>query len=352
MKEVDYIIVGFGLAGMAFAEICERSRKTFIVIDKEVENASLVAAGLYNPVILKRYSLPYKALEQFDMALSFYKKMEEKLGITILNALPVRKVFYAIEDQNNWFSASDAMGLDRFVNPVIVKNTTNVVRAPFDFGEVSETGKLDIKHLQNTFKNYLKNKNAFAKASFSHSDIQFEESHVIYQDYKAKHIVFAEGFGIKSNPFFNKLPLVGNKGEYIIIKAPLLQLDAAIKSSFFIVPLGDDLYKVGATYNWTDKDWNTTEVAKEELIEKLSGLITVPFEVVDQIAGIRPTTGDRRPLVGIHPEYKQLCILNGLGTRGVMAAPMFAKYLFDLIEYQKPLLKEIDILRFPKKFVR
>ena len=139
------------------------------------------------------------------------------------------------------------------------------------------------------------------------------------------------------------------RDRYIIVKAPLLRLDAAIKASFFIVPLGNDLYKVGATYNWTDKDWDTTEVAKEELIEKLRGLITVPFEVVDQIAGMRPTTGDRRPLVGIHPEYKQLSILNGLGTRGVMAAPMFANCLFDLIEKGKPLEKEMDIMRFPKK---
>jgi len=218
--------------------------------------------------------------------------MEEKLSVTILNDLPVRKVFYAVEDQNNWFAASDAVGLNRFINPRLVKNKTNTVRAPFDFGEVSETGRL----------------------------VHFKENHVIYQNYKAKHIVFAEGFGIKSNPFFNKLPLVGNKGEYIIVKAPLLRLDAAIKASFFIVPLGNDLYKVGA-----------------------------PFEVVDQIAGMRPTTGDRRPLVGIHPEYKQLSILNGLGTRGVMAAPMLANCLFDLIEKGKPLEKEMDIMRFPKK---
>ncbi len=349
MKEVDYIIVGFGLAGMAYAEVCEQSQKTFVVIDKEVENASRVAAGLYNPVILKRYSLPYKALEQFDKALVFYKKMEEKLGVTILSDLPVRKVFYNIEDQNNWFTASDAIGLNRFVNSTIVKNTTNVVRAPFDFGEVAETGKLDVVKLQGSFKKYLENKNAFAKASFNHSDIQFKNNHVIYQAYKAKHIVFAEGFGMKSNPFFAKLPLVGNKGEYIIIKSPLLKLDAAIKSSFFIIPLGDNLYKVGATYNWTDKDWFFTSIARKELEDKLSELVTVPFEVVGQIAGVRPTTGDRRPLVGIHPKYDQLCILNGLGTRGVMAAPMFANCLFNLIENKEPLLKEIDILRFPKK---
>ena len=58
MKEVDYIIVGLGLAGIAFAEHCERANKRFVVFDQGGDGASRVAAGLYNPVILKRYSLP------------------------------------------------------------------------------------------------------------------------------------------------------------------------------------------------------------------------------------------------------------------------------------------------------
>ena len=134
---------------------------------------------------------------------------------------------------------------------------------------------------------------------------------MLYENYQASKIVFAEGFGIKRNPYFGALPLVGNKGEYIIIKAPELQLSEAIKTSFFVVPLGEDLYKVGATFNWTDKDWETTKSAQEELIEKLKTLISCDYEIVSQEAGMRPTTGDRRALLGVHPKFKQLAFLMG-----------------------------------------
>ena len=39
-------------------------------------------------------------------------------------------------------------------------------------------------------------------------------------------------------------------------------------------------------------------------------------------------------------------VLNGLGTRGVMIAPYVSKQLFDFIEDEKPLEKEINISRF------
>ena len=62
--------------------------------------------------------------------------------------------------------------------------------------------------------------------------------------------------------------------------------------------------------------------------------------------GVRPTVKDRRPLIGTHPTYKNLHILNGLGTRGVMLAPAMALDLFDCIEKGKSLDKSIDIKRF------
>jgi len=178
----------------------------------------------------------------------------------------------------------------------------------------------------------------------------FNDNEVHYEQYAAQKIVLAEGYGVKQNPYFKNLPLVGNKGEYIIIKAPDLQLDAALKTSFFIVPLGEHLYKVGATFNWDDKDSITTSSAREELIEKLKTLTTCDYEIVDQEAGMRPTTGDRRALLGVHPKYPQLALLNGLGTRGIMASPLLAGYLFDFLEKGIALPEEVDIMRFPKKF--
>lgn len=349
MKKVDYIIVGLGLAGIAFCEECEKAGKSFVVFDKGNEGASRVAAGLYNPVILKRYSLPWKAITQFDLAIPYYRALEKKLHSSFMHDMPVRKVFHSIEDQNNWFAASDALGLKRFVKAAVVNVEDTQIEAPFNYGEVQETGRVDIKKLQRLYESYLKERCAFAKAEFDYSKISFSDDAVIYDTYKARHVICAEGYGIKNNPYFNRLPLVGNKGEYIIVEAPKLKLTAAIKTSFFIVPLGNDLYKVGATFNWTDKDWETSIEACDELRVKFENLVDTPYEIVDQEAGIRPTTGDRRPLLGKHPKFPQMVLLNGLGTRGIMASPLLAQYLFQFLENDVSLPEEVTIMRFPKK---
>jgi len=349
MNQYDYIIVGLGLAGLSFCEWLERIGKSFMVFDPDGEGASKIAAGLYNPVILKRYTLPWKAIEQFDLTMDFYGALEKKLGIPILHKLPLQKVFSSVEDQNNWFAASDRSGLDRFVKAEVVRNENKIINAPHDFGEVRETGRIDIKKLQQRYRVYLKAKNILIEERFDHQQIQLEKEGAVYQNFETKCIVFAEGFGMKHNPFFNTLPLVGNKGEYIIVKAPDLKLSTALKSSFFVVPLGDDLYKVGATFNWEDKDWKTTEFAKAELVGKLEKLISCDFEIVDQEAGMRPTTGDRRALIGVHSEHPQLALLNGLGTRGIMAGPYLAKMLFEYMEEGISLLPEVDCNRFKKQ---
>ncbi len=352
MKEYDYIIVGLGLAGIAFCEECERAGKTFYVFDKGLNGASSVAAGLYNPVILKRYTLPWMATEQFDRALPYFRELENKLGATLMHSMPVHKVFSSIEDQNNWFAASDNPALKRFISPNIKKNTSKLINAPYGYGEVLETGRIDIKTLQAKYAAYLEAQKIFAKAEFSHSDLTFTEAGVIYNTIKASRVVFAEGYGIKSNPFFKEVPLVGNKGEYIIVSAPGLKLDNAIKSSFFIVPLGDDMYKIGATYNWQEKDTEPSQEARLELIAKWEAMVETPYTLVEQEAGVRPTTGDRRALIGVHPEHEQLALLNGLGTRGVMAGPTLAFYLFEFLENGTAFPKEVDVMRFPKKFGR
>jgi len=68
--------------------------------------------------------------------------------------------------------------------------------------------------------------------------------------------------------------------------------------------------------------------------------------VIEHVAGIRPTVKDRRPLVGRHPEYSNIYVLNGLGTRGVMIAPYVAQELYNYIQHDIPLDPEIDIKRF------
>jgi glycine/D-amino acid oxidase-like deaminating enzyme len=124
----------------------------------------------------------------------------------------------------------------------------------------------------------------------------------------------------------------------------------AIKSSVFMIPLGNDLYKVGANYDRNTSNSLPTENTKKELMKKLDGLLTCEYEVVGHEAGIRPTVKDRKPLVGQHPKCDSLFVLNGFGSHGIMIGPWAAEKLFARIEKGITLPQEVDISRYSKDF--
>lgn len=346
MKSVDYIIVGCGLASISFCEQLRQNKHSFVVFDDESQKSSLVAAGLYNPVILKRFSEVWKAKEQLEIALPVYQSIEDDLNITIDYKLKLLRRFTSVEEQNMWFNASDKPKLEPYLSLQLLKNTNGNIDAPFGFGEVLNAGRLDTETLIDSYKSFLRSNDCLIDTTFSYDLLQVEDSVVHYKEIKAKNVVFSEGFGVKKNPYFKNLPLNGTKGEVLTIKSKVLQLSQAIKSSVFVIPLGNDLYTVGSTYNWEDKSNRPTQEGKDELISKLKTFITCDFEVVDHVAGIRPTVKDRRPLVGRHSEFPNLYVLNGLGTRGVMIAPYVAQELYKFIEKNKSLDPEININRF------
>ena len=346
---IDFLIVGNGLAGISFAEIALQNNKSVFVFDNNSQPSSRVAGGLYNPVVLKRFSEVWKAKEQIDFAFPLYHNIQTKLDVVFDFEMPILRKLFSIEEQNNWFQAADKPNLAPFLDSKLVTNSYESIASPFHYGKVNHTGYLEISILIEAYSNYLKSLNSFSDDAFVYDEIEFLDGFIQYKNIKARHIIFAEGFGLHANPYFNDLPLDGTKGELLIIKAPKLQLDVVVKSSVFILPIGNDLYKVGATYDWSDKTNNPTEAGKQELVEKLSELISCDFEIIQHFAGVRPTVKDRRPLVGTHPIHSQLHVLNGLGTRGVMLGPYLSNQLFQHIENSIPLEKEIDIIRCYKK---
>lgn len=343
---IDYLIVGSGLAGIAFAEQALQHGKSILVFDNHSSQSSKVAGGIYNPVILKRFSGLSGAQQQLDEMNLFYQQISSRLGQDFNHPMPVLRKFVSIEEQNNWFAASDKPSLSPFLSTKIVARQFPFIASPFDYGEVLQTGFVDTKAFVKSYQQYLKGNGMLADSTFEYDAIEATGDGVSYKSLKARRIVFADGFGIRNNPFFSDLPLTGTKGELLIVRAPELEIDSIIKSDVFVIPLGNHEYKVGATYEWTDKTETPTEEAKQELKEKLEKLISCNFEIVSQEAGIRPTVKDRKPLIGTHAEYKNIHILNGLGTRGVMLAPAMAKALFNHIENGVALAPEIDIKRF------
>ena len=341
----DYLIVGSGLSGVMLCEALRKRGKTFKVISNKSQQASIVASGLYNPVVLKRFNKAWDAEKHLPVAMSAYEELELFLGIKIDYKLPIYRLFSSIAEQNNWIIASDKIPLKPYLISNIKINTNQNIYAPYGYGEVKNTGRIDTKLLLESYSNVLNNEKLISHESFEYDKLKISKK-IVYKGIESENIIFSEGFGVRQNPFFNYLPIEGTKGELIIINAPKLNSEVIIKSSVFIIPIGKNNYLVGSTYAWDDFNNDPTINAKNKLLNKLDKLVLCPYKVVYQRAGIRPTVIDRRPLVGQHKSHENLYILNGLGSRGVLIAPTVANALINFIEDKLPLQKEINISRF------
>jgi S-adenosylmethionine synthetase len=66
--------------------------------------------------------------------------------------------------------------------------------------------------------------------------------------------------------------------------------------------------------------------------KKLEELVSFPFQIISQEWGMRPTTRDRKPIMGAHPEDPSVIIFNGLGTKGVSLSPYLSPNLVAWLE--------------------
>ncbi|WP_298367846.1 FAD-binding oxidoreductase [uncultured Lutibacter sp.] len=344
--KIDYIIVGLGLAGLSFSRELEKNGKSYIVYEDNSQNSSIVAGGMYNPVILKRFTPVWNAIEQLNLALPFYKDLEKKFNKKYDYSVDIYRIFKTIEEQNNWFIASDKPRLSNYMVSEILHEKYEGIQSNFGFGKLINTGRIDTKSLINDYRNYLLTMGLLKNESFNYEKLKLDQSNCTYEEFQATKVVFCEGFGLSTNPFFNYLPMKEAKGELLVIHAPKLKVDFLIKAAVFVMPLGNNYYKVGATFNWKDKSKNPTQEGKNELISKLESFLTVPYKIVEHVAGIRPTIKDRRPLLGKHPKHNNLAVFNGLGTRGVMIAPLAAKTLYNHLEKGVELDNDFTINRF------
>lgn len=345
MKHIDYIIVGLGIAGISFCEQLKKNNKSFLVVDNNVPGSTAKSGGVFNPTVLKRFTAAWNASAFYPVAIDFYAKVSRKLEDKIFQGTPVLRILKSVEEQNNWSVATDKRELQQFLSSEFLKNENPAIEAPFGFGIVLGTGQIETNKLLAGFRELLVSEDSLLSEEFQYELLQQKDNEVFYKEYSASKIIFAEGAKVIDNPFFPKHAIVGNKGEYLIIKAPDLALDALLKGSMYVIPMGNDTYKVGATYSRDDYSINPTELAKEEILSKLKTFVKCSFEVIDQTAGVRPTTRDHRPLLGAWEENSNLIFFNGLGSRGFLMAPLLAEILYSYLEENVALSKEMDIQR-------
>ena len=343
-----FLIVGQGLAGAVLAHTLEQRGCDFLLVDKDdPSSASRIAAGMWNPIVFKRVTLAWKAVELLEVALPFYQDWSDQLGGGMFHQKEVWRIFPDRDSAEHFAFRADQMGFEEFLQSEGV-DIPDHVKAEHGVGKVLGGGFLAIKSILDAQRYRLKQSGRLVEAGFDEQQLEMEHSAIRWQDERFDFVVFCRGYREGSSALWGHLPFKPTKGEVLTIRCPGLALEDIVNNGKYLVPLGDDLFKVGATYDWSQLDTKTTADGLEEMLEKIRSLTDLSFEVVEHLAGIRPTISDRQPLVGRHPDNDRLAILNGLGTRGVMAAPWLAAQLCDNLLHGQDLNREIDIRRFSK----
>jgi glycine/D-amino acid oxidase-like deaminating enzyme len=347
MMRNKILIAGGGLAGICIAYQLAEKNIPFILLDKGSNQSSLKAAGLINPIVFRRMLKSWRVDEFLPYALEFYIKIGKYTNADFFHHLPMRRGFAHQQETELWETKQNSEEYRHYLSEISEEDeNSNALINNFGTGIVKQTGFVDAKtFLENSYI-YFKSLNSYLNTEYKYDE--FDLANLTFRGDKFEKIIFCEGYNGIYNPWFNYLPLQPTKGQTIIIKSNEIKSNEILNRKCFVLPLGNNEFKVGATYEWNTTDLSITEEGVSILKNNLKQLISNKYEVIHQDAGIRPTVKDRRPLVGEHPQFKNTFIFNGLGTKGYLMAPLLSKELYEFIFENLPLSQEINISRFNK----
>lgn len=338
-----YLIVGGGLAGCCLAlQLAEQGCKVS-VIDNGKNVSSRIAAGMINPLVFRRMTKSWRVDEFIPYAKEFYAYMEEITYSRFFHDVTIRRFFSSEQERNFWINRQDRPDFSEYITPITAEDeTVEPFANQFGSGRVINSYYLNTAELLDGFKKLPLIE--FFEEEFDYSIVDAQAG--IYKNEQYDGIVFCEGYQSKFNPWFSAVPVNSTKGETLLVETNDLSQTESYNRKCFTLHLGNGQFRVGATYVWHTDDTELTQEGKETLLGNLAYLTNQDVKVVEQKAGVRPTTMDRRPVMGRHKLYNRMAIFNGLGTKGYMMAPLLSKEMAEYLLKGTSLNKECSIERF------
>lgn len=345
--QLPILIIGQGLAGTLLSFELHRQQIPFLVIDDGFNSsASVVASGVMNPVTGRQAHVTWQVDLFFEKAIKTYQSLETLLGIELVKKTPI------ISCPNN---AEMRLAYDKqlndgskYIHPV--EEPFAYLHQPFGKVALQPSYLINVHSLLYAWRHFLQQQNLLKTAKFNEEFLELQENSVQYQGERFSKIIYANGAAAASSTYWQKLPFALNKGEALLLDIPALAKEYLYKSGIFsVIPWHDNQWWIGSSY---DNHFTTplpTSVFAQQKLNQLANFIALPATQTAHLAAIRPSTVDRRPMVGFHPNWGVLGLFNGLGTKGVSMAPSLAESLVQNIVSGVPLLVEnAELKRFHK----
>ncbi|MCC7465677.1 MAG: FAD-binding oxidoreductase [Saprospiraceae bacterium] len=320
------LIIGQGIAGTLLAF---ELRKRGAIVDIQDGNlpgaSSVAAAGIVNPVTGKRYVKSWRFEEFYPVARQTYRELEELLQLSLWEERPILRLLGTAEETNDW---SIRCAQEDYAGYLSERSHAGLwgplLKPGFHYGLIHQAGRVNLPLLVQSFRQFAM-KNGF----FSEKTWLPVTQEPLFSAYDK--VVFCEGWRGESNSLFPETPFRVSKGEALLLRFPGVDPEhlptEMLKKTVLVAPLGNGIYWAGSTYRWFFPDTLPGDEGKTFLLDHLHDMLAAPFEIQDQVAGIRPTMIDRRPVIRQSPINPNAFMFNGLGTKGALLAPYFAAQL-------------------------
>lgn len=344
-REIDYLIIGQGLAGTAFAWTAIQAGKRVLVVDRqESVTSSKVAAGILNPITGDKLNLGWKVEELWPAAKSFYRKWEQDHGDLVFHETPILRLFTSAEQAALWETKKESMR-DYWRPP----EDQRAYRTEFGGFETLNAGWLDTRRYLDLSWRTLRNREQACQGELHFEELALGSGGVTWNGVRARHVVWCQGHESRLAPPFDWVPIRPGKGEILHLRVPDLDESRIINRKKWLLPAEEPgVFRSGSTFDWDHADTELTEAGRTEIEEGLQAYLKRDFEVTGQEAAVRPMANQGRPLLGVHPEMPQCVNFNGLGAKGALLAPYYSAQLLDHLESGTPLDAEVEICRFWK----
>lgn len=313
-------VVGAGIAGVAVVRSAPAGSHVTVFDGFPDRSATRVATGLVNPVVLKRRRVVWRAAEALEVARRFYPEAFRSTD-------PIYEVLRSPDEVNDWNALGDHPALGPFLGPLedVPKGVKGIC-----LGAVNGSFRVRLNDFVAWALEEVERRSETVESLEWVATQGWQINGGAFYDV----VVLCEGYQARwAEHFWGDLGFARTSGQGLRVA---LKTDPGkmLHRSHFLLPEGDGTYQLGASYGWGISNGSVApppprQDQTEELLESARTWIAAEVEVRSAWTGIRPTTKDRRPRWGWHPEHPGLGLLNGLGSRGTLHAPLLAEELWQ-----------------------
>jgi len=372
------LILGQGIVGSLLAwRLMARGVDVQVIDAGPAGSSSYAAAGIINPLTGRRFVKTWR-VQEIATEFNLYKALGQQISSApdaYIRPLIILRDLSDTRSLNDWSLRRSQPGNQFFMAPPQAARTVGSVALHADWAklDLDSDDELEVLHLENSpgykvpamlgpsfgyrvdfvrlvadVRTYLRLQGRLIEQRVSIDEIKkLANGRLSLAGYTADAVIDCTGSVALNTRRWSNLGWRGTKGEALRLELKGPSRRFATKQRHFLCPVGkSSTFWVGGTNEDVYEHNEPTELGRDRLAVALAGFGESLPETFEHVAAVRPTTRDRRPLLGQHAELTGLWLCNGTGTKGASLAPYITSLLIETIFEGAELDAEVNISRF------